>query len=183
MHACIQIPTSDSKAATPGTTFQLKETESIFCCFPLKAQAHIFLCTAGAECLAGNIPVHASNKTPSPSSLSLLKHNASCWDAPHTAAYSSQVLALKPFPAPPQGAAGLEERCSEHPLLWFPCGNHKPGASRSAVDPPLPSCISLQQKLHVKVPLEAAVDEQAPTTQFIYSEPLRLHTGSVKAHL
>lgn len=66
-----------------------KNRKAFFCCFPLEAQAHIFLCTAGAECLAGNTPVHASNKTPSPSSLSLLKHNASFWDAPHTAAYSS----------------------------------------------------------------------------------------------
>lgn len=36
-------------------------------------------------------------------------------------------------------------------------GNHKPGVSYLATDPCLPSCLSLQQKLHVKMPLAAAL--------------------------
>lgn len=48
-----------SKGTAPGITFQLKETERIFgCCFLLKIQAHIFLCTTNTECLAGNTSVY-----------------------------------------------------------------------------------------------------------------------------
>lgn len=45
-------------------------------------------------------------------------------------------------------------------------GNHKPGVSYLAADPCLPSCLSLQQKLHVEMPLAAALVSEVPITQF-----------------
>lgn len=61
---CMLINPGFSKTTAPGITFQLKETERILLLFfPLKARAHTFLCTANAQCLAGNTSVYASNKT------------------------------------------------------------------------------------------------------------------------
>lgn len=142
-----------SKGTAPGTTFQLKETERIFgCCFLLKTQAHIFLCTANTECLAGNTSVY----------MPVTKCSLSVLHEPSKKTKQAFVMCSTQQLTPPD--------CSHPKSFAVPVSKEAPKNCRAehpVETPPRLSCLLFQQELHVKMPLAAAVVEEVPVIQSI----------------
>lgn len=151
-----------SKTTALGITFQMKEMERIFLLlFPTESPSTFFsaLLTVSVW-LETHLYMPATKLSlsilpePSKKQYRLLR----CTIHNRFLLLSTRVQKPSPVPGCSAQHGGIQKLQGLMSAdLSTQVGNHKPGVSYLAADPRLPSCLSLGQRLHVKMPLAAAL--------------------------